>query len=245
MIRVLLIVLLAGCSGGAQGPGTVAPLGGSAAAVPDSVWDQGSFIVVAKNNALPGEEKFQIFRTASGYRFVISWTRPGETADGTVTLETDERFSPTSGDDVNNVHAASGVVVTKSSLRRDPDGRLSTESVEASGKKEINQSATTNDWFIGGGLTTLLTVLCQASPDLASPVVYPDKQTTLEPPQPLAIEGTTRVVTTRVLTYLDSKNRVVAACEDGKLVGEVTRGVTIVRVGDLALARTLATWTRD
>lgn len=154
-------------------------------------------------------------------------------------LETDERFSPTSGEDVNNLHGATGVVVTKSSLRRDPDGRLSTESTEANGKKDINQSATTNDWFIGGRLTTLLTVLCQASADFTSPVVYPDKQTALAPAQPLVIEGTARTVTTRVLTYLASKNRVVAACENGKLVGESTPDATIVRAGDLALARTL------
>ncbi len=247
MVRVLLIVLLAGCAGNAQGPGTTTPLTGSADSVPDSLWDEGTFIVVDKERVEPGEEKFRIYRTDSGYRFAISWNRSiptGEPADGSVTLETDDRFSPTSGDDVMNLHAATGVEVTKSSIRRDPDGRLATVSIEANGKREVNQSAKTNDWFIGGRLTTLLTVICQASPDFSAPVVYPDKQTSLDAAQPLPIEGTTRSVTVRVLTYLESKNRVVAACEDGKLVGEVTRGVTIVRTGDLALARTLEKWFR-
>lgn len=242
MVRVALIAVLAACSGGTQGPGTVAPLGGSAATIADSLWDHGMFVVVDKDKVEASEETFKIFRTATGYRFVISWKRPtptGEPADGTVTLETDAHWAPVSGDDTMNLHAAAGIEVTHSSIRRDPDGRLATESTEANGTKEVAKSAQRNDWFIGGRLTTLLTVICQAGPDVASPIVYPDKLTTLGAAQPVAIEGTTRAVTVRVLTYVESKNRVVTACEDGKLAGEVTRGVTIVRTGDLPLARAL------
>ena len=59
------------------------------------------------------------------------------------------------------------------------------------------------------------------------------------PARPMPIEGTTRKLTYRKLTYVLSKNEVIAACEDGKLAGEVTRGTTIVRAGDLELAREL------
>ncbi len=215
--------------------------------MPDTLWDHGTFVIIDRGKVEPTTEAFQIYRTSTGYRFLITWNRPaptGEPADGKVTLETDAHFSPVTGDDIMSLHAAAGTEVTRSSIRRDPDGRLATESTEANGSKDVNKSAKPNDWFIGGRLTTLLTVICQASPDLTSPVVYPDKLTTLEPAQPVPIEGTTRAVTVRVLTYLESKNRVVAACEDGKVAGEVTRGVTIVRTGDLALARTLEQWFR-
>jgi hypothetical protein len=48
----------------------------------------------------------------------------------------------------------------------------------------------------------------------------------------------------RVLTYTVSEREVVAACEDGKVIGEVTAGTTVVRSGDMALARTLEKWGR-
>lgn len=247
MARVLPIALLAACSGG-QGPGgaPTAPLGGSAA-VPDSIWDQGTFVVVDKDKvAADTEESFQIWKTATGYRFTITWKRPlptGEPADGKVTLETDAKFSPLTGEDVMNLHGTGGVETTRSTLRRDTDGRLATEVVTAAGT-DANKSTRPNDWFIGGRLTTFLTVMCQASPDFTAPVVYPDKDTTLVEPKLLPIEGSTREVFVRLLTYTASQNKVIAACEDGKLVGEVTRGVTIVRSGDLALARTLEKWFR-
>jgi hypothetical protein len=212
------------------------------------IWDQGTFVVVDKDHVVSAtEESFEIWKTVSGYRFAVRWKRPqptGELADGAITLQTDSRFSPTTGDDTMTLHASGGDQVTKSSIRRDPDGRLATISTNADGTKDENTSKKSNDWFIGGRFTTFLTAMCQASPDFTEPVVYPDKATTLAPPKQLPIEGSTRDVNVRVLTYADSKNEVVAACEDGKVVGEVTRGTTVVRTGDMALARTLQTWSR-
>jgi hypothetical protein len=243
------LIVVAACSGASQAPGTapVAPLGSGATAT-DTLWDAGTFIIVDKAVVDPAsEETFEIHKTASGYRLAIEWKRPiptGEPADGKVTFETDAHFSPITGRDTMTLHAPSGIEVTTSTLQRDADGRLMTTSVAANGSKESAQSTGRNDFFIGGRLTTFLTALCQASPDLTAPIVYPDKATTLEPPRPLPIEGTTREVTYRVLTYTESKNRVVVACEGGKLAGEVTRGVTIVRKGDLKLAATLEHWFR-
>lgn len=250
MVRTLLIAAVAGCSGAAQPPVTapVAPLPGTAAAVPDALWDKGMFVVVDKEHVVSQtEETFEIWKTSSGYRFTVSWKRPlptGEPADGAITLETDARFSPTTGDDVMTLHATGGDQVTKSSIRREPDGRLATVSTNADGSTDANTSKKPNDWFIGGRFTSFLTAMCQADPDFTAPVVYPDKATTLAPPKQLPIEGSTRDVKVRVLTYADSKNEVVAACEDGKVVGEVTRGTTVVRTGDMALARTLEKWFR-
>lgn len=251
MVRTLLIaapvIVSAGCSGAAQPP-VAAPVPGTPAAVPDALWDKGTFVVVDKEHVVSAtEESFEIWKTSSGFRFVVSWKRPlptGEPADGAITLETDARFSPTTGDDVMTLHAAGGDQVTKSSIRREPDGRLATVSSNADGSKDENTSQKPNDWFIGGRFTSFLTALCQANPDFTAPVVYPDKATTLAPLKQLPIEGSTRDVKVRVLTYVDSKNEVIAACEDGKVVGEVTRGTTIVRTGDMALARTLEKWFR-
>jgi hypothetical protein len=242
MVRVLLIAAVAAC-GGASPPQATAPLVTDQPAVPDALWDQGTFIVVDKEKIEPNtEERFEIFRTSTGYRFAVTWKRPaptGEPAEGSIDLETDAQFSPVSGGDVMTLHAPAGKEVTRSTIRRDPDGRIATELVAADGTRTSNKSASRNDWFIGGMFTAFLTVICQADPELTSPLVYPDKTTELGPAKPMAIEGTDRAVTYRILTYTASKNRVVAACEDGKLAGEVTRGVTIVRTGDLALAREL------
>ncbi len=252
MVRVALIVVAAcaaACSGGSQAPGTapVAPLGTGSGA-PETLWDAGTFIIVDKQVVEPSsEESFKIHQTEAGYRIAIEWKRPiptGEAADGKVTFETDTRFSPITGHDVMNLHAKTGVEVTTSMLERDGDGHLSTTTVAANGSKESAQSKGRNDFFIGGRLTTFLVALCQASPDLTAPIVYPDKATSLSPPKQLPVEGSTRDVTVRILTYIESQNRVVVACEGGKLAGEVTRGVTIVRSGDLALAATLERWFR-
>jgi hypothetical protein len=241
MVRVLPIAVLAGCSSAAVAP--VAPSAPSAPAASDSLWDHGTFVVVDGEQTLSdSEERFEIYATPAGFRFAITWKREtaSEPTDGTITLETDHRFGPITGDDVMTVHGATGTEITRSSLRRDPDGRLATEVVAASGAKDVVTSQRANDWFIGGKVTAFLTVLCQASSDLIAPVVYPDKDTTLEPPQPLPIAGSARAVTIRVLTYAASRRRIVAACEQGKLAGEVASGVTIVRTGDLDLARALA-----
>lgn len=240
MVRVLLIVAVTACSGAA--PTQTAPLG-TAQTVPDSLWDQGTFIVVDKEKIeTSAEEKFEIFRTATGYRLVVTWKRTlptGEPANGTITLLTDARFAPVSGEDVMTLHTATGDEVTHSTIRREPDGKIATEVAAANGTKTANKSAARNDWFIGEMFTSFLTVICHADAGITNPVVYPDKATRLDPAQPLPIEGTTRAVTYRRLTYDVSKNEVIAACEGGKLAGEVTRGTTIVRTGDLALARVL------
>jgi hypothetical protein len=241
MVRVLLICVVVACTGGPK-PAT-APLSSTAPAVPEALWDHGTFVAVDKEKIdATYEEKFQIFRTATGYRLEVSWKRTmptGEPADGTIELVTDEHFTPISGTDVMNWHAAAGVEVSRSSIRREPDGRITTEEVAADGKKTSNSSTARNDWFIAEQFTSFLNVMCSAGADVTSPTVYPDKATTLEPAQAMPIEGTMRAVTSRKLTYTVSKNLVIAACEDGKLAGEVTRGVTIVRTGDLALAREL------
>lgn len=243
MVRVALIVGLAACASGSQGAGT-APVTPLATPVPETVWDAGTFVIVDNQVIQPGsDETFEILETSAGYRISIDWKRPlptGEPADGHVAFETDKRFSPIAGSDTMNRRLADRVEVTRSLLRRDPDGRLTTEQVAADGTKNVAQSQGRNDFFIGGRLTTFLVALCQAPADQTAPVVYPDKATRLDPPQPLPIPGTTRDVMYRRLTYTASQNSVVVACEAGKLAGEVTRGVTIVRRGDLALAAALA-----
>lgn len=241
MVRVLLIALAAAC-GAAPEPAPVAPL--APEAVPqDSLWDQGTFIEVDKEKIAPDtEESFQIYRTASGYRFVVTWKRPaptGEPSDGKVTLETDNQFDVIAGEMVSTLHTPGRDEVTRSRINREPDGRLVTEIVAADGSTSGATSKGRNDWYIGGTITSFLTALCQADESRTSPRVFPDKETTLEPAAPMPIEGTARATTYRRLTYAVSKHQVVAACEDGKLAGEVTRGVTIVRRGDLALARVL------
>src|SRR5690606_40308993 len=105
--------------------------------------------------------------------------------------------------------------------------------------KESASSRGPNDWYIGGTITAFLVALCGADASFTAPKVYPDKDTTLEPPEPLPIEGSQRALAFRRLTYTGSGRVVVAACEDGKLAGEYTRGATIVRSGDVALARVL------
>ena len=92
--------------------------------------------------------------------------------------------------------------------------------------------------MIGGSITTFLVALCHADASITQPIVYPDKDTSLAAPKPIVVG--TRTVTTRSLIYQASRREVVAACEDGKLAGEVVRGVVVVRSGDLELARVLA-----
>ncbi len=241
MVRVVLIALAAACSSAAD-KSPVTPLD-HAAAPPETLWDQGAFVVVDKEKVDPvAQEKFEIFRTANGFRLRVEWKRllpTGEPASGTITLMTDERFMPVSGEDQMELRGANGPELTHSTIRREPDGRITTEVVAADGKKSSATSTSRNDWFIGEMFTSFLTVMCRAEPEAPSPVVYPDKQTMLEPPQPMSIAGTARAITYRKLTYAVSKNEVIVACEDGKLAGEVTRGTTIVRTGDLALAREL------
>jgi hypothetical protein len=245
MVRVLLIAGVAAGAGCANGspPGPLAPLGATEPTQPDELWDRGTFVdVSAGAGEQHAEEHFEIFRTAGGYRFEVRWTRAaptGEPGDGKVTLLTDAHFGPVTGDMVSTVHRPGSDEITRSSIRRDPDGRLATEVVAGDGSKETARSQQRNDWFIGGSVTAFLVALCQADVDVTAPLVYPDKETTLEPPAALVLEGAAREVTVRRLTYVRSKNVVVAACEGGKLAGEITRGVTIVRAGDLALARAL------
>jgi hypothetical protein len=246
MVRVLLIAGAAASAGCANGspPGPLAPLGATEPTQPDELWDRGTFVDLTAGGSATasGEEHFEIFRTAGGYRFEVRWTRPapgGEPGEGTATLVTDTHFGPVTGDMVSTVHRPDSDEVTRSSIRRNPDGRLATEVVAADGSKEAARAEQRNDWFIGGSVTAFLVALCQADAALTRPLVYPDKDTTLEPPRSLAIAGEDREVTVRRLTYMRSKNVVVVACEGGKLAGELTRGVTIVRGGDLALARAL------
>jgi hypothetical protein len=252
MARVLLIGVAAGCAVAGAGcanhspSGPLAPLAATEPTQPDVLWDRGSFVDVTPGAS--AEEHFEIFQTAAGYRFEVRWTRPaqtGEPGDGTVTLATDAHFGPVTGDMVSTLRRPGSDEVTRSSIRRDPDGRLATEVIASDGSKETARSRRRNDWFIGGSITAFLVALCQADAAVTSPLVYPDKDTTLEPPLALRVEaidgGAEREVMVRRLTYLRSKNVVVVACEGGKLAGEITRGMTIVRAGDLALARALET----
>jgi hypothetical protein len=240
MRRVLLIAVIAGCSA-APAPSPVAPVSPPAAA--ETLWDRGTFITVERDLVLPGvDETFEIFRTADGYRFTVTWHRPaptGEPSEGEVTLFTDRRFTPLQGTMVTTIRAASRSEVTRSTIQREPDGRLVTEVVNADGTKETAQSSGPNDWFIGGAITSFLVVLCQADAGLTQPTVYPDRATQLAPAAPLSLDGGERSVTSRQLTYQQSGRKVIVACENGKLAGEVARGTTVVRTGDLTLARVL------
>lgn len=247
MVRVLLIVAVAACSGSAPAPVTpAAPLG--SAAVPESLWDKGTFVAVDKDAVDPDHmENFEIFQTASGYRLSIEWKRrmpTGQMADGSIEFQLDSELSPLAGEDVMTIHETTGKEVTRSTLLREPDGRLTTEVISASGEKSTNTSKGPNDWFLGSRFTSFLFVMCQAGAAIEHPVVYPDKATDLARSTPVTVEGTPRTVTVRRLTYAVSQTQVIAACEDGKLAGELTRGVTIVRKDDIALARTLAAWFR-
>jgi hypothetical protein len=245
MRRVLLIAVIAGCSAPAP-----APVAANSAAPPsaETLWDRGTFVTVDKDFVLPDvEEKFEIYRTGDGYRFAVTWKRPaptGEPSDGEVVLFTDDHFSPVQGKMITTQHLTGRTDVTRSTIQRDPDGRLSTEVVAADGTKEVARSNQPNAWFIGGTITTFLVALCQADASITQPLVYPDKATTLGPHKPLPIEGAERNLTSRILVYDQSRRQVIAACENGKLAGEVARGTTVVRTGDLALARVLEKWFR-
>ena len=238
MFRVTLIATLCACSAPPQRtPATPSP------PAQETLWDHGTFIEVDKTKVAPGtHEKFEIWKNADGYRFVVQWKRPmptGEPSDGAVTLVTDLDFDVVAGEMSSTVHLPSRNELTTSRISRAPDGRLVTEIVAADGSKTSDSSKTPNDWYIGGMITSFLTAMCQADAHVTAPSVFPDKATTLEPLQQMPVPGTARATMYRKLTYTVSKREVVAACEDGKLAGEVTRGVTIVRDGDLALAAVL------
>jgi hypothetical protein len=241
MVRVTLIAALCACSAPAAPPARPAVTPMPAAA--ETLWDHGTFIEVDKAKIAPEtQEAFEIWKTADGYRFVIHWKRPmptGEASEGAVTLVTDLDFRVTAGEMSSTLHLPSRNEVTTSRITRAPDGRLVTEIVAADHSTTSASSKTPNDWYIGGMITSFLTAMCQADAKLTSPTVFPDKATTLEPLQQMPVPGTARATMYRKLTYAGSGREVVAACEDGKLAGEVTRGVTIVRDGDLALAAVL------
>ncbi len=240
MRRVLLIAVIAGCS---ATPPPVAPGPSEASPPAETLWDSGTFITVHEGFVLPGvDEKFEIYRTASGYRFAVTWHRPaptGEPSEGEVVLTTDQHFTPLLGTMTTTLRGTAGTEVTRSTIQRELDGRLVTEVVYADGKTENAQSRGPNDWFIGGTITSFLVALCQADPAVTQPKVYPDKATRLDAVVPLPIEGTSRAVASRTLTYQQSGRKVIVACEEGKLAGEVARGSTVVRTGDLALSRAL------
>ncbi|HEY5950549.1 MAG TPA: hypothetical protein VIV40_33890 [Kofleriaceae bacterium] len=240
MRRVPLIAVIAGCS---ATPAPVAPAPPPPAQPTETLWDRGTFVTVDKDVVLPDvEEKFEIYRTGDGYRFVVTWKRPaptGEPSEGEAVLTTDDHFSPLQGKMTTTLHTTSRAEVTRSTIQREPDGRLSTEVIAWDGSKETGHSTQPNDWFIGGTITTFLVALCQADAAITQPIVYPDKATTLAAFKPLAVEGTQRSVSSRMLVYDQSHRQVIAACENGKLAGEVARGSAVVRSGDLALARVL------
>ena len=241
MRGVLLIAVLAGCS---ASPAPVAPRPEPSSPPAETLWDSGTFVMLDRDFVLPDtEESFEIFRTDAGYRITVKWTRPaptGEPSDGEVTLSTDSRFSPLRGEMKTAIKYTAHQEVTRSTIQRETDGRLTTDIFAPDGSKQQTASKGRNDWYIGGTITTFLVALCQAPAAASTPTVYPDKATTLGALEPLVIEGSEREVMHRVLEYQQSGRRVIVACEDGKLAGEVARGVVIVRRGDLELARTLA-----
>ena len=249
MRGVPLIVVLTACSAPPTpiSPAPVPPAPATSS-TPETLWDRGTFVVIDKEFVLPDtEETFEIFRTDDGYRFAVRFKRPaptGELSDGQVTLHTDRRFVPLQGTMTSTIHYKGRDEITRSTIAREPDGRLSTEVTASNGEKEANRSTGRNDWYIGGTITSFLVALCQADESFSAPIVYPDKITSLAPAKPLPIDGSTRAVTYRVLEYQQSRRKVIAACEDGKLAGEVARGTTIVRKGDVELARTLEKWFR-
>jgi hypothetical protein len=245
MWLVLLIAVLSACSKGSPAP--VVPAGPLQPAA-ETLWDSGTFIVVDKEVILPDtEENFEIYRREGGYRITVKFKRPaptGERSEGEGTLLVDDRFSPQQGTMTTTLHFTDHQEVMRSKLQREPDGRLSTEVTNADGSKEAAHSNAPNDWFVGGSVTSFLIPLCQADASITAPTVYPDKATALAPFKALPIEGSDRNVQSRVLTYDLSHRQIIAACENGKLAGEVARGTTIVRKGDLVLARVLERWYR-
>jgi hypothetical protein len=241
MVRVTLIAAVCACSAPSSAP--VHPSPTTAPAVQETLWDHGTFIEVDKAKVAPDtQEAFEIWKTADGYRFVVHSKRPmptGEPSESAVTLVTDLDFRVTTGEMSSTLHLPSRNEVTTSRITRAPDGRLVTEIVAADGSKSGASSKAPNDWYIGGMITSFLTAMCQVDAHLTNPTVFPDKTTTLEPLQQMPVPGPARATMYRKLTYTVSGREVIAACEDGKLAGEVTRGVTIVRDGDLPLAAVL------
>ena len=234
-----LIAVLSACS-----PASTTPANKVQPPAPaETLWDKGTFIVVDKAAVLPDtEESFEIYRRAEGYRIVVRWKRPaptGEKGDGEVTLFTDEHFSPVQGKMTSTLHTTDGDQLTVSTITRAPDGRLVSEVTAYDGSKDSGASKQPNDWYVGGTITTVIVALCQADASITAPIVYPDKVTSLAPLEALPIDGTQRRVQSRILTYEQSKRQIIAACENGKLAGEATRGGAIVRTGDLALAHAL------
>ena len=79
-----------------------------------------------------------------------------------------------------------------------------------------------------------------------APIVYPDKDDVARAVQnrcrSMAPERNVQVAHPHVRPVAPSQ--IIAACENGKLAGEVARGTTIVRTGDLTLARVLEKWFR-
>lgn len=248
MRRMALIAVIAGCSApAARAPSAATPVE-PAAQPAETLWDRGTFVTVTNEYVLPDvEESFEIYRRDGGYRITVTWKRPsptGEPADGEVTLVTDDHFSPLQGTMLTRLRATGGIEVTRSTIQREPDGRLATEVLAADGSKESAHSNAPNHWFIGGTITAFVVALCHADEALTQPTVYPDKATSLSPFKPLPVDGTERTVTSRTLLYQQSGREVIALCEGGKLAGEVARGTAIVRKGDLALARVLEKWFR-
>jgi hypothetical protein len=240
MRLVLLIAVLSGCSASAPVPSAPKPAEPPAEAA-ETLWDRGTFVTVERDLVLPGiEETFEIYRRERGYRIAVRWKRPaptGEPADGETTLLLDERLATVQGSMLSNLHETGRDRVTRSTIQREHDGRLTTEIVAADGSKEHAGSKQPNDWFIGGSITSFLFPLCRADASVTAPIVYPDKVTSLAPPRPVAIDG--RHVTVRELVYEKSQRHVYAACENGKLAGEIVHGTAIVRSGDLVLAKAL------
>jgi len=222
MVRVPLIAgsiaalgaTLCACSAPARQP-VVAP----SAPPKETLWDHGTFIEVDKTKIAPDtQEKFEIWKTSDGYRFVVTWKRPmptGEPSDGAVTMVTDLDFAVQAGEMTSTVHMASRNEVTTSRITRAPDGRLVTEIVAADGSKTTDSSKTPNDWYIGGMITSFLTAICQADEKVTSPSVFPDKETTLEPLVQMPVPGTARATMFRKLQYTVSHRNVGAASQDG------------------------------
>lgn len=248
MVRVLLIGAVCACAAPATpaaaptGPRPPVDTSGPPGAT-ETLWDHGTFVEIDDDKPVANtEEAFQIYRIPSGYRFVVTWKRPlptGELGEGAVTLVTDDRWRVQSGEMESTIHMSTRNDVTRSRITRLPDGRLATEIDAADGTKQRESSKTPNDWYIGGTITTFLTAMCQADASVTTPSVFPDKETVLEPLQQMPVAGTTRETMFRRLTYKVSERVVVAACENGKLAGEYTRGHTVVRTGDTPLAGVL------
>jgi hypothetical protein len=249
MVRVLLIGAVCACSAPATpatSPGSPRPATETSGppGATETLWDHGTFVEVDGDQIVAStEEAFEIYKAPTGYRFVIKWKRPlptGELGEGAVTLVTDDRWRVLSGEMQSSIQESSGKSsITLSRITRQPDGKLATEIDAAYGTKQRATSLTSNDWYIGGTTTTFLTAMCQVDASVTNPTVFPDKETTLEPLQLLPLPGSTRETMFRRLTYKVSERVVVAACENGKLVGEYTRGHTIVRDRDVPLARVL------